>query len=256
MSSNSTGARPARCAAGSGGPSPRRRWRLRSTWDVGHHVFEPALGTHDAEVRLEGGERIVSDLGFGGRDGGSACSSPRSASRPATSLSFSSRAATLLAALPLLGGVGDGCSGTGRCPVPWPPAAAEPIAGMDHVGQHRAIAIHDDGAFGTTPRSRARWNRGLLPWPCCPHSPTVGNDRTSSEATLRSATSQRPAITAARRRPPLGRGPRARSHPPAPPSPARTLIKHSSMNRPPRTLRAAPGGPSSGHQLLRPLLMG
>ena len=64
-----TGPGPARCGAGTGGRGPRPSLAPSiRPGDVGHDELGAVVEAHDAEVGLERGERVVGDLGLGGRD--------------------------------------------------------------------------------------------------------------------------------------------------------------------------------------------
>ena len=123
--------------------------------EVGHDELGVVVEPHHAEVRLEGGERVVGDLRLGRRDrgdeGGLADAREPDQRHVGEQLQLEAQPA-LLAHLALLG--------EGRRPPPVrqepgvaPPAPAAlagqpPLAGADQVGEHDAVLVADGGALG------------------------------------------------------------------------------------------------------------
>ena len=186
------------------------------------------VDAHHAEVRLEGGERVVGDLGLGRRDAGderATCPTLGKPTRATSAMSLSSRPQPALLAAPRPArrtpAPAGGWTGSGRCPArpgrPRPPASGRPPATRSastvavEVAHDRPLGHLDDqvvaaGAVACPcPGRGCRWSARRCGW----------SWKASSEATLRSATSHTspPCRRRRRRDRPGARAPRAGTTP-------------------------------------------
>ncbi len=145
---------PARRGGGTGAPAPPLAGPLDETGEVGHDELGLVVEPHHAEVRLEGGEGVVGDLGLGGRDGGDERGLPDAREahegHVGHQLELQSQPA-LLAELALLGegrGPDAGWTGTGRC--------------RDRPALPRRPASGRQGGGGR-PASVPSWSRTIVP---------------------------------------------------------------------------------------------
>ena len=122
--------------------------------DVGHDelgVVEP----HHAEVGLQGGERVVGDLGFGGRDAGDqgALAGIGEAHQRHVGHELELEVVPALFARLTLLGERRGPAAVGQEPgvapaALAPPAGHPPVAGTNQDGQHLALEVPNDCALG------------------------------------------------------------------------------------------------------------